>query len=164
MDMGSADGWFLLAGYYAQGRRGIAQDERKARELMLKAGELGCAQAYANLGQIYRDGGGVEVDKKKAKQYLELAAMMGHTEARQCVGCIEGASGNMGRAYKHMMISARAGYKKSLDLVKIGYEQGYVTKDEYASILRANQQVQDAAKSDMRDKAELASDMFRGKN
>ena len=37
--------------------------------------------------------------------------------------------------------------------VKEGFMDGFVTKDEYASILRANQQVQDAAKSDMREKA-----------
>lgn len=127
---------------------------------MLKAGELGCAQAYANLGEFYRDGIlGVEVDKKKAKQYLELAAMMGHTEARHNIGCIEGASGNKGRAYKHMMISARAGYKKSLDLVKIGFKQGYVTKDEYANTLRAYQSRQDEMKSEMRDMA-VATGMF----
>ena len=157
MDMGSANGWFLLAGYYAQGRRGMTRDHQKANECMLKAGELGCAQANANLGEFYRDGIlGVEVDKKKAKQYLELAAMMGHTEARYN----EYASGNKGRAYKHMMISARAGYKKALDLVKIGYEQGYVTKDEYANTLRSYYQSrQDEMKSDMRDMA-VATGMF----
>ena len=47
----------------------------KANELLLKAGELGCAEAYRNLGMSYNNGLGVEVDKKKAKHYYELAAM-----------------------------------------------------------------------------------------
>ena len=53
----------------------MSQDHQKANELWLKAGELGCAEGYYNLGVYYRDGNGVEVDLKKAKYYFELAAM-----------------------------------------------------------------------------------------
>ena len=44
-------------------------------------------------------------------------------------------------------------YKKELDAVKIGYEDGYESKDEYANCLRAYQKWHDETKSDMRDKA-----------
>ena len=47
-------------------------------ELLLKAGELGCAKAYFNLGFAYYSGSrGVETDKKKAHYYYELAAWVG---------------------------------------------------------------------------------------
>ena len=43
MEKGNADAFYFLAGYYREGSRGLPQDEAKANELYLKAGELGCA-------------------------------------------------------------------------------------------------------------------------
>ena len=51
----------------------ISQDWAKANELWLKAGELGCAEAYFNLGNTYDNGRGVDVDEEKAHYYFELA-------------------------------------------------------------------------------------------
>ena len=39
--------------YYAEGHMGMPQDRAKENELFLKAGELGCAYAYCNLGSAY---------------------------------------------------------------------------------------------------------------
>jgi TPR repeat protein len=68
---------------------GVPQDFAKANKLYLKAGELGHATAYNNLGIAYNDGRGVEVDKKKAIHYWELAAMSGDVYARHNLGCTE---------------------------------------------------------------------------
>jgi len=160
MEVGNAEAYFLLAGYYANGGRGIVQDERKARELMLKAGELGCAQAYANLGEFYRDGIGVNVDRKKAKQYIELAAMRGHAMARASLGCMEFEDGNVDRAMKHWKLSARIGFDMALDMVKHGFENGMITKDEYEKTLGSYQARQDEMKSDARDKARVSIGIF----
>ena len=98
------------------------------------------------------------MDIKKAKYYWELGAMDGDVFARHNIGCIEGNAGNDNRAYKHLMLSTKAGYKYSLDVVKEGFMDGMVTKDEYASTLRAYQKRVDEMKSDDRDKVEpLAS-------
>ena len=155
IDNGNADAFHQLASYYADGSRGMPQDWAKANELYLKAGELGCAMAYSNLGNSYLAGTGVEIDKKKAKHYYELAAMNGSVQARHNLGCSEGTTGNHERAMKHLMISASAGLKESLDAVKKGYRymNGYVTKDQYANTLREYQNSQDEMKSDTRDKA-----------
>ena len=126
----------------------------KANELWLKAGELGCAVAYFNLGTSYENGSGVEVDKKKAIHFYELAAMNGHVNARFNLGCEEGKAGNIDRAYKHFILSARAGDEDSLDNVKDGFMCGMITKDEYANTLRAYQQIHDEMKSDDRDKVQ----------
>ena len=64
--------------------------------------------------------------------------------------------GNHHRAYKHFILSARAGDKDSLDTVKKGFVRGIVTKDEYASTIRAYHQRVNEMKSDDRDKAEAA--------
>ena len=145
--------FYTLGGYYARGIKGMPQDIEKANELYLKAGELGCFEAFCNLGYSYNNGRGVEVDNKKAKCLYELAAMNGDVQARYNLGYVEERAGNFHRACKHFLLSARAGDKESLDAVKQGFLSGIVTKDEYANTLRAYQQRQDSMKSDDRDKA-----------
>jgi uncharacterized protein len=131
----------------------LPRDVQKAHELYIQAGELGCAGAYCNLGQAYYEGSGEEVDMKKAIYYWELAAMGGSAQARHNLGAVESEAGNNERAMKHLMISAKAGYKESLNGVMDGFMGGLVTKDEYASTLRAYQKRQNEMKSDERDLA-----------
>ena len=159
MDAGNAYAFYKLAGIYsyADGEMGMPQDFAKAHELFLRAGELGCAEGYYNLGHSYDYGMGVEVDKKKATYFYELAAMNGSVNARHNLGCLEwndSRAGNYYRACKHFILSARAGDKESLDSVKDGFMNRYVTKDEYANTLRAYQQRHDEMKSEDRDKAD----------
>jgi len=165
VDKGNAEAYCTLAGFYCEGIYGLPQDYAKCNELLLKAGELGCAGGYFNLGTSYQLGLGLEIDKKKAKHYWELAAMKGHVHERSKVGAIEGASGNHHRAMKHFIISASSGDSDSLNTLKVGYKSGLVTKDEYANTLREYQKSQDEMKSDMRDKAHnmtiLTADRYR---
>jgi len=145
MEAGNADAFLNFAGCYARGIKGMPQDWSKANELLLKAGELGCAVAYSKLGNSYYDGS-VEVDTKKATHYWELAAITGNVHARHNLGHMEYQAGNYHRAYKHFILSARAGEKDSLEEeeVKEGFMQGMVTKDEFANTLRVNQKIQDS--------------------
>ena len=107
------------------------------------------------MGNAYDIGRGVDVDKEKAKYYWELAAMNGSLYARHNLGCFELEDGNHHRAYKHFILAAKAGKKDSLEVVKEGFMDGMVTKDEYASTLRAHQKRVDEMKSDDRDKVEV---------
>ena len=159
MDKGNAEAFSSLGGHFAEGSYGLSQDYRRANELWLKAGELGCAGGYYNLGCSYRLGDGVEVDQKKAKYYFELAAMCGHIKARHNLGCSERQAGNLHRAIKHMIMAAKAGYEPSLDNIKTGFMNEYVTKDEYANTLRAYHESQKEMKSEMRDKAAVARNL-----
>jgi TPR repeat protein len=71
MEKGNADAFRNLAGYYAGGDHGIPQDMAKANELFLKAGELGSAKAYCNLGYSYIHGrGGTDRQSRASKQTL----------------------------------------------------------------------------------------------
>ena len=155
MERGNANAFHRMSGLYFDGSKGMPQDFAKANELYLRGGELGCAESYYNLGNCYRNGEGVEVDKKKAKHYSELAAMNGSLYARHNLGCFELEDGNHHRAYKHFILAAKAGKKDSLEVVKEGFVDGMVTKDEYASTLRAHQKRVDEMKSDDRDKVEV---------
>jgi len=152
MDRGIAYSYYMQAGNYARGRCGMPVDFERSNQLLLKAGELGCAVAYYNLGNSYMDGEGVEVNMKKAKHYWELAAMKGHVEARSNLGVAEAKAGNWQRSLKHFMIAAKAGSNQSMDNVQAGYKCGIVTKDEYEVILRAHQKSIDGMKSESRDK------------
>ena len=75
----------------------------------------------------------VDMDKKKA------SISTAYVQARYNLGCVEFEAGNEHRAYKHFILSARAGDMESLDKAKQGFVKGYVTKDEYAKTLRAYQ-------------------------
>ena len=139
MGQDNAGAFNMLGGHYAQGSMGMPQDWNKANELYQKAGELGNANAYYNLGDSYYSGRGVDIDKKKAKHYYELAAMNGHIMARHNLGFSEGLAGNHSRSLKHFIIAAKAGHEKALEAVKAGYMSGLglVTKEEYANALRS---------------------------
>ena len=154
MEKGNADAYYMLAGYYAQGELGMPQNRAKANELLLKAGELGCTEAYNKLGKAYDNGRGVEVDEEKSQHYSELAATNGSVKARHNLGYAEGQAGDHQRACKHFILAAKAGHDKALEGVKIGYKHGHITKDEYANTLRAHQKSQDEKKSEARDKVE----------
>ena len=101
----------VLANTYLKGSRGLPQDNEKANELWLRAGKLGDAMAYNNIGNSYYQGRGVERDLKKAKHYWELAAVGGYVAARHNLGGLERNEGNMSRAMKHWMNAAGAGWE-----------------------------------------------------
>ena len=162
MKKGNADAFNQLGGYYRNGIKGMPQDWTKANTLYLKAGELGCAEAYFNLGISYYEGTGVEINKKKATHYFDLAAMNGDVDARHNLGNNEWRAGNYYRAFKHYMLSARAGDTSSLNMVKQGFMHGHVTKEEYANTLRQYQKSQDEMKSDARDKARAFHEIHHG--
>lgn len=153
MDKGNGGAFHLLAGLYARGMLGMPQDHRKANELLLRAGELGFVKGYYGLGNSYYNGWGTEADKKKAKYYLELAAINGHIKARHNLGLLENWAGNHQCAIKHFMLAARSGFNESLDAIKQGFMDGMITKDEYAKTLRACHEKQQEMKSDTRDTA-----------
>jgi len=142
MDRGNGRAFHQFAGYYAQGINGLAQNYQKVNELYLKAGELGSAVAYYNLGDSYNGGTGVE-----------LAAMNRHIMARHNLGCLDWNTGNYDRAFRHFILAARAGCEESLDVVKQGFTKGLVTKDEYTNTLRAYDERHEEMKSDERDRA-----------
>jgi len=147
MEKGDAEAFGFLAFSYGTGNNGVPQDHQKANELYLKAGELGSSEAYYNLGISYGQGRGVEEDIKKANYYFELAAMGGDIHARFHLGVSEGKAGNEHRALKHLFIAARAGDKRSLDIIKKAFMKGVVTKDEYAHTLRTYQKIRSEMKS-----------------
>jgi len=153
MEVGDPIAIYGLGNYYRDGKYGLSQDYTKALELYHRAGELGYALAYNCIGIAYNNGEGVEVDKKKATHYFELAAIGGSVHARYNLGCFEGRSGNIDRAIKHFMIAVGSGHSNSLNQIKRLYSIGHATKEDYMKALQLYQMYLGEIKSPQRDKA-----------
>jgi len=152
---------FNVGYYYSEGLKGFPQDYNKALELWHRAGELGHAEAYTNIGYAYKMGHGVEVDEKKAIYYYELAAMKGEVEARYNLGIVEEEEdAGMDRAIKHYTIAVRGGSSDSLDTIKRLYAKGIATKEDYTTALRLYQAYLGEIKSAQRDKAAAAHERY----
>ena len=161
VEAGDANAIYSLGCYHHDGSHGCVQDCIKALELYHRAAELGYSDAYTNIGYAYDHGKGVEVDKKKAVYYYELAAMKGDEVARNNLGTMEKNAGNMDRALQHYMMAVRDGYHMALKRIKDMYTNGHATKDDTTKALQLHQAYLDEIKSDQRDKAAAFSDVYR---
>ena len=150
-----------LGSYYAEGLYGLPQNIAKALELWHRAAELGHADAFYSIGNAYKIGRGVVRDEKKAVYYSELAAMSGAAQARHNLGCSELNAGNKAKALKHWMFAAKDGCAGSLRNIKRMFKDGHATKDDYANALRSYQAYLDEVKSDQRDEAAAAKDIYK---
>ncbi|EJK46661.1 hypothetical protein THAOC_34664 [Thalassiosira oceanica] len=128
----------FLGHKYFFGELGLQKDLRKGVELYTEAAELGSIQALYNLGGSYSNGDGVQEDKAKAAELYKKAAMQGHTQSRHNLGYLEALGGNHDRAVRHLLISAKMGYKDSLENIKRMFMKGLATKEQYAEALKGH--------------------------
>ena len=161
VELDDAEAIFTFGYNYCDGEDGFPQDYDKALELFVRAGNLGLAAGYCNVGHAYSNGKGVDIDEKKAKHYYELAAMAGEIYARYNLGVDEEDAGNMNRALKHYMIAAEGGEPDSLKQIQKLYTNGHATKDDYIKALRAYQAYLAEIKSTQREAAAAAHANYR---
>ena len=147
--------------YHRDGLYGFPQDYHKALELWHRAAELGHAGAYTCIGIAYNRGEGVEVDKKKATHFWELAAMRGDVYANTSLGAQEVMKGNKDRALKHFMIAVKGGESNSLNLIKQMCHIGHATKDDTQRHCNHIKHTWGEIKSAQRDKAAAADEGHR---
>ena len=156
VEAGDAVAMFMLGCNYRDGDDGFPQDDAKALELFVRAGDLGLADGYNDVGRAYQFGNGAEIDEKKANHYRKLAAMKGCVISRYDLGVVEENSGKMNRALKHYMIAVGCGDDDSLKEIQTLYTNGHATKDDYTQALRAYQAYLVEIKSTQRDAAAAA--------
>ena len=126
-----------LGCFYANGSHGLRKDWNMAVKLWTRAAELGSSRARNAIGTAYLLGKGVEIDMKKARHHLELAAMEGHETARYALGRMDNDIGYAERAIKHWVISASAGHDLSMTAIRSSFEQGLLERDAYKVTLKA---------------------------
>eukprot|EP00573_Skeletonema_grethae_P003272 CAMPEP_0201689560 /NCGR_PEP_ID=MMETSP0578-20130828/3129_1 /ASSEMBLY_ACC=CAM_ASM_000663 /TAXON_ID=267565 /ORGANISM="Skeletonema grethea, Strain CCMP 1804" /LENGTH=197 /DNA_ID=CAMNT_0048174241 /DNA_START=364 /DNA_END=957 /DNA_ORIENTATION=+ len=122
-----------------------------------KAAELGSAEGHYSLSTLYKDGIGVEQNWKKTIYHLEQASISGHPLARHNLGCVEQDMGRFQRAVKHYIIASNLGHDSMREL-RAFYAAGKLSKQDFATAIRAHQAVIDAAKSVQRSEAAAALD------
>jgi TPR repeat protein len=122
----------VLGDHYFKGLNGFEPNRTKAIELFSRAGDLGLSKGHYLLAEVFRQEG----EMKKAKFYLEAAAMAGNEMARTNLGGLEAQSGNMERAVKHFIIAASAGCFDAMHTL-IRLKKGYVTRESLKSTLKA---------------------------
>jgi len=144
-------------------------DRDGAMEYFTKAADMGDGDAHYQLALMYDDDDDDDDDdmaheearhdeneiNQKETYHLEEAAIRGHTDARFNLACNEEANARMDRAVKHWIIAANLGCDDSLQQLKKHYKSGdvNVSKDDFASALRAHQAAVDATKSPQREAA-----------
>jgi TPR repeat protein len=119
---------------------------------------LGDIEAHYKLSICYYLGHGVEKDEKKRVFHWEEAAIGGNIDARFVLGLDEKSNGRIERASKHWIIAANLGHDASMKELRRLYEQGTISKENFAAALRAHQPAADATKSPQR---EAAKDIIR---
>lgn len=72
---------FILGDIYYQGKTGV-RNYKKAMELFLKSADNGNSDAQNNVGYMYAYGVGSDIDYSKARKYLSMAALQGHSQAQ----------------------------------------------------------------------------------
>jgi hypothetical protein len=127
-----------------------------------KSAELGSIGAHYQLSIFYHEGLCVEKDMKKKVYHFEQAAIGGHDIARYNLGSVEEQKGRMDRAVKHWIIAATLGHDLSLDALKDSFQTGVLSKENFASALRAHQAAVEATKSSRREAAEALDKELRG--
>ena len=150
---GDADAISSLAGHYFYGDLGLAKDVPRAMELWTEAARLGSLDAHDRLGARYYIGDDVKMDKPRGVHHWQQAAMKGHVLSRDNLGVDECSKGHYDLALQHYLISAKMGYKGSLDGIKRMFTIGRATKAQYAEALRGYGDAVEETKSPQREEA-----------
>lgn len=174
---GNGEALRIVAGYYFHGKMGLQQDKAEGLKWLQRALEAGCGKAAYNTGVNYLKGDGVEQDEEVAMEYFQKAADLGSVIAFYTLGNILMEKGEIEEAmlnYRKAAIcgmsdecewlfaicglsddsifsSLRTKEDRLFNMLRKGFKDGYITRDEYALTLRENQ----AACNDMQSEARI---------
>lgn len=158
IELGDATASYQLGLLYMNGFHGLPRDYDKVFELCLRAGKMGCADAYQTVGNIYT----LKSDEKKGQYYLELAAIAGQVLARYQLSQMEVRRGNSDVALKHLLIAVEsAGYADALNDIKTFFRDGRATKEDYKKALQDYQAYLAQIRTTQRDEAAAFRDIYK---
>jgi len=153
VDKGDAEAIFHLGDKYYYGDHGFTNDVPQAIRLWTEAAELGLSTAHHNLGLIYYAGNVIKQDKPRGIHHWQQAAMKGDAASRHNLGVADENNGNHQLALQHFMISAKMGFKRSLNHIKDIFMEGLATKAQYSEALLGYRDAVEEMKSPQREEA-----------
>ena len=150
---GQPDSMCRVASYYFGGEMGCMQNKAKGLKLYQGALEAGSGRAARSLGLCYDLGDGVDQDEEKALEYYQRAVELGFEPAYSSVGYILMERGEIEEGMLNFRKAAMCGTddKNIFDELRTGFNDGFITKDEYAFTLRKSQAAVNERKSEERE-------------
>jgi len=153
LDKLRGDEEFICDGSVMKGKES-PEGDAKAFEYFQKSAALGNGDAYYYLSEFHRQ----DYNAADFFDCLAKAAALGNVEAHDELASLAMEKKQIKVAMKHYQFLAFAGYsKESTEKLTAGYKDGYVTKEELASSLRAYQSAREEFSSKERAQMELMS-------
>lgn len=144
---GDAEACFALGTRYLDGD-GVAQDTRKAIDLIEQAAKAGHAKASFRLGKIYHDGTGVPKDYERCLEHYTAAAQAGEMEAQHNIGAMLVSARGVKRDFVEglgwLILAAHSGDTSGVE-AKVRKQLARRPKDIQAGELRGKELIDDLA-------------------
>jgi TPR repeat protein len=117
-----------LGSAYRYGTLGLVKSDKKAAKILKRAVELGDVDAMVYLGEMYREGLGVKLDKKKAARLYCTAADRGDAVAQSNLGAILHSQEKFEEAFRYVALAADQGWTAAEHVLGICYRAGEGTE------------------------------------
>lgn len=150
---GNHNAIYRIGSYNFHGEKFLQQDKEEGIKWWRRAAEAGSPWASHNLGVCYMDGEVVGKDVGRALEYFQKSAELGAPQAFVGIGTVLMEKDAVKEAYLNHRKAVICGYsdKRVFDLLRKGYKDGFLTKEEYAYTLREHQKASDEMKSESRE-------------
>jgi TPR repeat protein len=113
---------------YREGRLGLVKSDKKAAKIWKRAVELGDVEAMRYLGEMYRKGLGVKLDKKKAERLFRMAADRGDACAQSSLGLLLHSEEKHEEAFRYVALAADQGRTSAELNLGVCYRDGEGTE------------------------------------
>ena len=114
----------VLGTAYTCGQYGLVQSDKKAAKIWKRATELGDVDAMVFLGELYKYGEGVKLDKKKAERLFRTAADRGDADAQNNIGAFLHSEEKFEEAVRYFALAANQGYTDGEHNLGVCYRNG----------------------------------------
>ena len=150
---GNGEALFRVGTHYFDGGMGLKQDKAEGLKWYHRGVEAGSGKAALFLGKCYNEGDGVDKDEEIALEYFQKAAELGYVPAFNLIGAILMNKGFIEEGMLNYRKAAICGMSDDwlFNALRDGFEDGFITKDEYAYALREHQKACNEMKSDARE-------------
>ena len=149
---------FIEMAIYYQSGEGVIQSDTRSIEMYIRAAELGYGEAFAHIGDCYKEGTAVEPDVPKALAFFELAAkkesVYAHHQLALYHSHMDLSNGiSMNLCMKHLKVAASAGCQEAIGSLMKLYKDKVLSKEDLTQTLRDFQSSNNEMKSKDRDDA-----------
>ena len=140
----------MLGFYYLKGESGLTRNLKKAEEFFKRSYALGDPVAAHHLSGLHREH---FQNKVLSIQYAEEGARRGDCSCMTFLAYCAARSGNWEEATRQYMMAARSGNDIAMKKIMEFYQIKLLSKDDFATTLRAHKAANDKGKNEAREYA-----------